>query len=43
VSFVVSDSVLGWGRFVEGRRWMPTAVMITYHLALVSLTLSMLS
>ena len=31
--FYCSDGILGWNRFVEGRRWMPLAVMISYHLA----------
>jgi uncharacterized membrane protein YhhN len=41
-AFVVSDSILGWGKFVAGRRWMPLAVMVTYHWALVGLTLSLI-
>lgn len=42
LAFVVSDTILGWGRFVRHRPWMPLAVMMTYHLALVGLTLSLL-
>jgi len=39
--FVVSDSILGWNRFVAGKRWMEVAIMMTYHLAIVSLALSL--
>jgi alkenylglycerophosphocholine/alkenylglycerophosphoethanolamine hydrolase len=39
--FVVSDSILGWEEFVDRRPWMPVAVMITYHAAIVSLALSL--
>jgi len=39
--FVVSDSVLGWRQFVRPRPWMPVAIMVTYHGALVSLALSL--
>ncbi|MGD9701919.1 MAG: lysoplasmalogenase [Acidimicrobiia bacterium] len=31
--FYCSDAILGWNRFVQARRWMPLAVMVTYHLA----------
>jgi uncharacterized membrane protein YhhN len=31
--FVASDSILALDRFDRHRRWMPTAVMVTYHLA----------
>jgi len=31
--FVVSDTVLAMGRFVQERRWTSVAVMVTYHLA----------
>jgi len=40
-AFVVSDSILGWNRFVAGKRWMEVAIMVTYHLAIVSLALSL--
>jgi len=40
-AFVVSDSILGWNRFVVGKRWMEVAIMVTYHLAIVSLALSL--
>ncbi|MEY4173824.1 MAG: hypothetical protein RI900_989 [Actinomycetota bacterium] len=39
--FVLSDSVLGWARFVRERPWMSPVVMITYHAAIVSLALSL--
>lgn len=39
--FVLSDSVLGWGRFVRDRRWMSIVVMVTYHAAIASLALSL--
>jgi uncharacterized membrane protein YhhN len=31
--FVVSDTVLAMGRFVQERRWTFVVVMVTYHLA----------
>ena len=31
--FVVSDTVLAMGRFVQDRRWTHVVVMVTYHLA----------
>jgi uncharacterized membrane protein YhhN len=37
--FYVSDSVLGWNRFVEPRSWAPLTVMVTYHLAQASFVL----
>ncbi len=40
-SFVVSDTVLGWGRFVREHRWQPLAVMVTYHVALAGLAVSL--
>jgi uncharacterized membrane protein YhhN len=39
-AFIVSDSVLGWRRFVGEQRWMAVVVMATYHLALVGLALT---
>ena len=38
--FVLSDSLIGWGAFVREHRWQPLAVMVTYHLAIVSLALA---
>ena len=40
-AFVASDSILGWRQFVSERTWMPVAVMVTYHAALVGLALSL--
>lgn len=40
VSFVVSDSILGWNRFVRPVTWSPVAIMVTYHFALLGLALS---
>jgi uncharacterized membrane protein YhhN len=40
-AFIVSDSILGWGQFVAERTWMHLAIMVTYHVALVSLALSL--
>lgn len=40
-AFNVSDSILGWGEFVAERRWMHLAIMVTYHVAIVSLALSL--
>ena len=40
-AFIVSDSILGWGQFVAERRWMHLAIMVTYHIAIVSLALSL--
>jgi len=40
-AFVVSDSILGWNRFVAGKRWMEVAIMMTYHVAIVALALSL--
>jgi uncharacterized membrane protein YhhN len=40
-AFIVSDSILGWGQFVAERSWMHLAIMITYHVAIVSLALSL--
>ena len=39
--FVVSDSILGWERFVRSQKWMPLAVMITYHGAIGLLAVSL--
>ncbi len=36
-AFIVSDAILGWGRFVRDHRWTSVAVMVTYHLAIVAL------
>ena len=44
--FVISDTLLGWGRFANDRvandtRWHSTAVMVTYHGAIAFLALSL--
>lgn len=39
--FLVSDSILGWEIFVRKQRWMPVAIMVTYHGALAGLALSL--
>jgi uncharacterized membrane protein YhhN len=44
--FVTSDAILGWRQFAtsstgRGRSWMPIAIMVTYHGALVGLALSL--
>jgi uncharacterized membrane protein YhhN len=40
--FVGSDSILGWRQFVSEQRWMPVAIMVTYHLAQTCLVVSLL-
>ena len=40
-AFIISDAILGWGQFVAERAWMHLAIMITYHVAIVSLALSL--
>jgi uncharacterized membrane protein YhhN len=40
-AFIISDSILGWGEFVAERTWMHVAIMVTYHVAIVSLALSL--
>lgn len=43
--FVISDTLLGWGRFArdddEDSKWLSTAVMVTYHGAIAALALSL--
>lgn len=39
--FVISDSILGWARFVQSRSWMSVAIMVTYHGAIALLALSL--
>jgi uncharacterized membrane protein YhhN len=36
-AFVVSDSILGFDRFVRALPWAPVAIMVTYHAALFGL------
>jgi uncharacterized membrane protein YhhN len=40
-AFIISDSILGWGQFVAEKRWMHLAIMVTYHVAIISLALSL--
>lgn len=40
-TFAVSDLTLADNKFVAARRWSPLAVMVTYHLALALLVLSL--
>jgi uncharacterized membrane protein YhhN len=42
VLFYLSDSLIGWGRFVKAHDWGALAVMVTYHLGQVLLVLSLL-
>ena len=39
--FVISDAVLGWRQFVRERPWMGLTVMVTYHLAIGALAISL--
>lgn len=39
--FLVSDSILGWRKFVAEARWMAVAIMVTYHGALLGLALAL--
>lgn len=41
--FAVSDTILGWRRFVASRAWMPVAVMVTYHLGQAGLVVSLVT
>lgn len=40
--FMLSDSLIAESRFVTARTWHPVAIMVTYHLALVGLVVSLL-
>jgi uncharacterized membrane protein YhhN len=42
VLFVMSDTILGWRRFVGSEGWMPVAIMVTYHLGQVGLVASLI-
>lgn len=42
VSFMISDSLIAERRFVNKQKWHPVAIMVTYHLALAGLALSLL-
>lgn len=39
--FLLSDSILGWRKFVGEARWMAVAIMVTYHGALLGLALAL--
>ena len=41
--FYVSDAVIGETRFVRPRPWGTLAVIVTYHLALAGLVLSLVA
>jgi uncharacterized membrane protein YhhN len=40
-AFIISDSILGWGQFVAEQAWTHVAIMVTYHVAIVSLAASL--
>lgn len=40
-AFVLSDTILGFRRFVLQRRWQQPAIMATYHVALLTLAASL--
>ena len=40
-AFIVSDSILGWSMFVHRHRWMPVAIMVTYHVAIAALAVGL--
>jgi uncharacterized membrane protein YhhN len=42
VAFVGSDSLIAETRFVQPRPWGPVTIMVTYHVALLGLVLSLL-
>lgn len=42
VVFMVSDSLIAETRFVDSKRWHSVGIMVTYHFALLGLTLSLL-
>lgn len=41
VLFMASDSMIGWRRFVVERPWMPLAIIVSYHIGQLFLTLSL--
>ena len=41
LTFAASDSTLALDRFDQHRRWMPLAVMVTYHVAQALLVVSL--
>jgi uncharacterized membrane protein YhhN len=40
-AFIISDAILGWGVFVTEHQWSHVAIMVTYHVAIISLALSL--
>jgi uncharacterized membrane protein YhhN len=41
--FYVSDALIAWDRFVRARRWHALTIIVTYHVAQTSLTLSLIT
>jgi uncharacterized membrane protein YhhN len=41
VLFFSSDTLIAWDRFVQPRRWMPLAIIVTYHLGQGALVCSL--
>jgi alkenylglycerophosphocholine/alkenylglycerophosphoethanolamine hydrolase len=41
-SFLLSDFVIGWNRFVDPLSWSPEVIMITYYLAQLLIVLSVI-
>jgi uncharacterized membrane protein YhhN len=41
--FYLSDSLIAWSRFVRPRPWHALTIMVTYHVAQTSLTLSLIT
>jgi uncharacterized membrane protein YhhN len=39
--FYASDTLIGYSRFVFQRRWLPVAIIVTYHLGQLGLVLSL--
>lgn len=39
--FMVSDSLIGWHRFVRPQGWAPVAIHVTYHVGQVGLVLAL--
>ena len=40
-AFIISDTILGWRTFVKETKWSPVAIMVTYHVAIISLAASL--
>lgn len=39
--FYASDALIAFNRFLDGRAWMPMAIIVTYHLGQIGLVLSL--